>query len=425
MAGIALSYIWPPVQEQILVFSNWTAYKNPVLAGSVYGVVERLLLPFGLHHAWNVPFYFEIGSYVDQVTGAVITGDMKRFFAGDPTAGILGGGFLPKMWGLPAAAIAMWHCAKPEHKTRVGGIMISGALTSFLTGITEPVEFSFMFIAPLLYALHAVLVGVAFALVNLFEAHIGYTFSQGAIDFLLYYSIDTKPYIALIFGPMWAVIYYFVFRFFITRFNIKTPGREDDDTNGAAPELDGSKFGFARELVLAFGGRSNITNLDSCITRLRITVVDPARVNATKLKSLGAAGVIKAGKGVQAIYGTRAGNLMTDMHEYLQQAGDDAELPMDVVIPDVDAAKSIRREATIRDADQTEIDNLRAALGGRENILTAKPMAKTRILVEVRDVKAVKRDAAASMGAAVYFPENGNLIQVLVGVNPEQYHALI
>ena len=159
VAGIVLSLIWPPIGRTIDHFSHWAASENPALAFALYGVVERSLIPFGLHHIWNVPFFFEVGQYVDPATGQVIRGEIYRFTAGDPTAGNLAGGYLFKMWGLPAAAIAIWRTARPENRAKVGGIMISAALTSFLTGITEPIEFSFLFVAPLLYGLHALLAG--------------------------------------------------------------------------------------------------------------------------------------------------------------------------------------------------------------------------------------------------------------------------
>jgi PTS system glucose-specific IIC component len=285
-------------------FSNWAAYSNPSLAGAVYGFVERLLLPFGLHHAWNVPFFFEIGSYVNPDTQNVVQGDINRFFAGDKTAGILSGGFLIKMWGLPAAALAMWRSAKPENRARVGGIMISAALTSFLTGITEPIEFSFMFVAPLLYVVHAFLTGAAFALMNYVGAHIGYSFSHGGIDLLLYWAKDTKPWMSFIFGPIYAALYYTIFRAAIYFFNLKTPGREDETPMVTVLDTTG-EFGVARNLVLAFGGRSNITNLDACITRLRVSVADPAKVSSGQLKALGAAGVVEAGKAVRPSLGPK------------------------------------------------------------------------------------------------------------------------
>jgi PTS system glucose-specific IIC component len=427
VVGVVLAYIWPPIQQNILLFSNWAAYKNPVLAGALYGVVERLLLPFGLHHAWNVPFFFEIGEFLNPSTGQLVHGDITRFFAGDPTAGILSGGFLTKMWGLPAAAFAIWHCSKPENRKRTGGIMMSAALTSFLTGITEPLEFSFMFVAPLLYGIHAVMTGLAFAIMNFFGAHLGYTFSQGAIDFGLYWGLDQKPWITFILGPVYFVLYYAIFRIVIPKKDFKTPGREDESAESAAGGglVDDSKFGMAKQLVWAFGGRRNIENIDSCITRLRIAVKDPSKVSAAKLKGLGAAGVVMAGKGVQAIYGTRAGNLMTDMQEYLAQAGEEADNPPADETPSGASAPSeqLRTEEPVPEATPQERENLRNILGGAANIVTFEPIARTRLLVKLHDNNLIKSDLADATGMTVFIPKRGGDVQVIVGKHPERFGA--
>ena len=423
-AGVALSYAWPPVQQKILLFSNWAAYKNPVLAGTLYGFIERCLLPFGLHHAWNVPFFFEIGSFPSPETGQILHGDITRFFAGDKTAGILSGGFLTKMWGLPGAAFAIWHAAKPENRARVGGIMVSAALTSFLTGITEPLEFSFMFVAPLLYGIHACFTGLAFALMNLFGARMGYTFSQGGIDFLLYYGLDTKPWLTLILGPAYFILYYTVFRTLILKLNIKTPGREDDDAASGPAVVTGDAYDMAKQLVWAFGGRSNISNLDSCITRLRIGVNDPAKVDAGRLKALGAAGVVMAGNGVQAIYGTRAGNLMTDMQEFLDRAGDEAERPADYHMGVSAAAAPSAAEEKVPDATPGQLENLRNALGGAANIVSFEPAAKTRLLVKLRDNGLIREGLAEAAGLRLFVPRKGGDVQVLTGKHPERFKGL-
>lgn len=427
LVGVALSYIWPPIQEKILLFSNWAAYKNPALAGFVYGVIERLLLPFGLHHAWNVPFFFEIGEFLNPETGQIVHGDITRFFAGDKTAGILSGGFLTKMWGLPGAAIAIWHCSKPENRARTGGIMVSAALTSFLTGITEPLEFSFMFVAPLLYGIHALLTGAAFAIMNLLGAHLGYTFSQGGIDFVLYYALDQKPWMTFIFGPIYFIVYYFLFRTVISLKDFKTPGREDDSAAAAGGGgVDDSNFGMAKQLVWAFGGRSNIENLDSCITRLRVGVKDPSKVNAEKLKGLGAAGVVMSGNGVQAIYGTRAGNLMTDMEEYLRQAGDEADrVPVEMAAGAGVVAAAAVDEAPVAEATAGEVENLRNALGGGANIVKVEAVARTRLLVTLHDNNLIKTGLAEAAGLGVFVPKGGGDVQVIVGKHPERYKTLI
>src|SRR5215203_3187147 len=162
--GAVLSLLWPPIGGAIDRFSHWAVHGRPALAFTIYGVVERALIPFGLHHVWNVPFFFQAGEYTNPVTGALVHGEVARFIAGDPTAGNMTGGYLFKMWGLPAAAFAMWHAARPEHRKATGGIMISAALTAFLTGITEPIEFAFLFVAPMLYVVHALLAGIAYFL---------------------------------------------------------------------------------------------------------------------------------------------------------------------------------------------------------------------------------------------------------------------
>src|SRR5688500_1033952 len=279
--GIVLSFIWPPIGRGIDSFSRWAAAGNPAGAFALYGVVERALIPFGLHHIWNVPFFFEVGQYVDPETGKVIRGELYRFTAGDPTAGNLAGGYLFKMWGLPAAALAIWRTARPENRAKVGGIMISAALTSFLTGITEPIEFAFLFVAPVLYAMHAVLAGLAYFVAIELGIHHSTTFSHGLIDYVVLYPRSQRGWWLLWLGPLWAAMYYALFRTLITRMNLKTPGREPE---AAVAESGDAASAFAAEgtdsmaarLVAAFGGAENIRSLDACITRLRVELRDVA-----------------------------------------------------------------------------------------------------------------------------------------------------
>lgn len=261
----------------------------------------------------NAPFFFEVGEYTNAA-GQVFHGEIARYIAGDATAGNLAGGYMFKMYGLPAAAIAMWHTAKPENRAKIGGIMISAALTSFLTGITEPIEFAFLFVAPVLYAIHALLAGSAFVVMILLGMKHGTTFSHGLIDYLVLFSQSTKGLMFPIIGLIYAAIYYTVFRVAIVALDLKTPGREEESAEES--NLSGSEM--AGELVHAFGGKDNITNLDACITRLRVTVKDVAKVDQAKLKSLGAAGVVVAGSGIQAIFGTKSDNLKTDMDHWIK-----------------------------------------------------------------------------------------------------------
>ncbi|ACQ92466.1 PTS system, glucose-specific IIBC subunit [Tolumonas auensis DSM 9187] len=312
-AGVVLAFVWPPIGGAIKAFSHWAAYQNPALAFGIYGVVERSLIPFGLHHIWNAPFFFEVGEYTNA-TGQVFHGEIARYIAGDATAGNLAGGYMFKMYGLPAAAIAMWHTAKPENRAKIGGIMVSAALTSFLTGITEPIEFAFLFVAPVLYAIHALLAGSAFVVMILLGMKHGTTFSHGLIDYLVLFSQSSKGLMFPVIGLIYAAVYYTVFRVAITALDLKTPGREDESADDVV--LSGTEM--AGELVSAFGGKENIANLDACITRLRVSVKDIAKVDQAKLKSLGAAGVVVAGSGVQAIFGTKSDNLKTDMDHWIK-----------------------------------------------------------------------------------------------------------
>src|SRR5919106_1691147 len=294
--GIALSLIWPPIGQAIDRFSRWAASESPATAFALYGVVERSLIPFGLHHIWNVPFFFEVGQYLDPESGKLIRGEIYRFTAGDPTAGNLAGGYLFKMWGLPAAALA-----------------------SFLTGITEPIEFSFLFVAPLLYGLHALLAGVAYSTAIELGIRHSTTFSHGLIDYIVLFPNSSRALWYFVLGPAWALLYYVLFRTLILRRNLKTPGRELEDVTEAGPAATGDSM--AARLVAAFGGAANIRSLDACITRLRVELTDVSRAKAEALRGLGATGVVQVGSGMQAIFGTRSENLKTDMEEYIRAGG--------------------------------------------------------------------------------------------------------
>ena len=431
--GAVLSFVWPPIGGAIKTFSHWAAVSDPRTAATVYGFVERLLIPFGLHHIWNVPFFFEMGSFLDPSTGKMVSGDITRFFAGDPSAGILSGAFLFKMFGLPAAAIAIWHTAKPEHKVTVGGIMISAALTSFLTGITEPIEFSFLFVAPVLYFIHACLAASAQFVANTLNMHMGFTFSQGGIDFLMFNLIGSKAqgaWYVFVLGPIYSVIYYTVFRFVIQKFNLKTPGREDDVAGAAPVVMSEGKFGKARDLVMAFGGRKNITSLDACITRLRVAVNDPAKVDQPKLKALGATGVMVVGNGFQAIFGPLSENMKGEMEDYLKVAGAEADgdaapaataaapvAPAGAAATPVPPAADEALEDWVREAAAPML----AALGGRANVRKLDAVAYTRLRVELAD--AAKFDAAAAKLAGVVAVMNAapGVLHLIVGDKAQQF----
>ncbi|WP_176332789.1 PTS glucose transporter subunit IIBC [Caballeronia glathei] len=420
--GAILSVVWPPIGGGIKAFSQWAAVSDPRTAATIYGFVERLLIPFGLHHIWNVPFFFEMGSYLDPTTGKTVHGDINRFFAGDRTAGIFAGAFLFKMFGLPAAAIAIWHCAKPEKKAVVAGIMISAALTSFLTGITEPIEFAFLFVAPILYLIHACLAATTQFLANTLGMHMGFTFSQGAIDFLMFNLIGNKAthaWYVFFLGPIYAVIYYGVFRFVITRFDLKTPGREDDTVEAITASAAGAG-GRSRDLVLAFGGRSNITSLDACITRLRISVNDPTLVDEGKLKALGAAGVMRVGNGVQAIFGPLSENMKTDMQEYLKTAGSDAELaPGGTPVAEGAAPAATAASAYSPTQQKARAEKICAALGGAANIKKLEALAATRLRVVLSDASRLDATALKSAGVPATQPLTNGELDLIVGLGAE------
>ena len=319
--GLILSVVWPPIGAGIGAFSDWAAHQNPTVAFGIYGIVERSLIPLGLHHIWNLPFFFEAGSCVN-VAGEVRHGILTCYLEADAASraaghgfGQLAGAYMFKMYGLPAAAIAIAHSAKPENRTKIMGIMVSAALTSFLTGITEPIEFSFLFVAPVLYAIHALLAGSAFVLTNSLGMIHGTSFSHGLIDFIVLSGHSQKMIMFVVCGLVYAAIYYAVFRAVIKALDLKTPGREDDDADELAMESGSEK---AAHLVAAFGGKENITNLDACITRLRVSVADTELVDQEQLKRLGAAGVVVVAGGVQAIFGTKSDNLKTDMDEWIR-----------------------------------------------------------------------------------------------------------
>ncbi|MFL6530906.1 MAG: PTS glucose transporter subunit IIBC [Chthoniobacterales bacterium] len=419
--GALLSFIWPPIGNGIDAFSHWAVHESPALAFTIYGVVERALIPFGLHHVWNVPFFFQAGDYTDPATGSTVHGEIARFIAGDPTAGHMTGGYLFKMWGLPAAAIAMWHAARPENRLKIGGIMVSAALTAFLTGITEPIEFAFLFVAPVLYAIHALLAGLAyFVCITLGIKH-GFTFSHGLIDYVVLFPKSHGALWLLVLGPIWAAVYYGVFSFAIRYFNLMTPGREKEDAaTSSARNATGDEF--ALQLVRAFGGRSNIESLDACITRLRVKLADVTKANPDKLKALGAAGVIVVGDGLQAIFGTRSENLKTDMQEYLKHAGSEAD-QVEEPSP-IKAAAPAGLEPKLRDADAPrKAAAYVTALGGKANIVRVDACSQTRLRLVLRDGQQINDSALKSEGiaAVVRLPEN--TYHLLAGLNADQYAA--
>lgn len=419
LVGALLSFIWPPIGNAIEAFSHWAVHERPALAFTIYGIVERSLIPFGLHHVWNVPFFFQAGSYTDPSTGNVVTGEIARFISGDPTAGNMTGGYLFKMWGLPAAAFAMWAAARPENRAKIGGIMISAALTAFLTGITEPIEFAFLFVAPVLYAIHALLAGAAYFLCIALGIKHGFTFSHGFIDYVVLFPKSHHALWLFGIGPVWAGIYYAIFSVAIRKFNLATPGREPEEDSATEARV-ASGDSFALQLVRAFGGRSNIASLDACITRLRVKLKDVTKVNGEKLKALGAAGVVVVGDAVQAIFGTQSENLKTDMEHYLKSAGPEADVVE--ASPPGRGANAPAVEPGAGDADASrKVAAYIVALGGKGNIVRVEACAETRLRLLVRDERQINEATLKGQGIAAVVRLPGNVYHLLAGLNANQY----
>ncbi|HDL9057061.1 TPA: PTS transporter subunit IIABC [Staphylococcus aureus] len=315
-----MALIWPTIQSGLNAFSTGLLDSNTGVAVFLFGFIKRLLIPFGLHHIFHAPFWFEFGSW-KNAAGEIIHGDQRIFIeqireGAHLTAGkFMQGEFPVMMFGLPAAALAIYHTAKPENKKVVAGLMGSAALTSFLTGITEPLEFSFLFVAPLLFFIHAVLDGLSFLTLYLLDVHLGYTFSGGFIDYVLLGVLPNKTqwWLVIPVGLVYAVIYYFVFRFLIVKLKYKTPGREDKQSQ----TVTASATELPYAVLEAMGGKANIKHLDACITRLRVEVNDKSKVDVPGLKDLGASGVLEVGNNMQAIFGPKSDQIKHEMQQIM------------------------------------------------------------------------------------------------------------
>ena len=328
-----------------------------------YGILNRLLIITGLHHIINNLAWFILGDY----HGA--TGDLNRFFAGDPHAGVFMAGFFPvMMFGLPAACLAMYRTALPERRKALGGMLLSMALTSFLTGVTEPIEFSFMFLAPLLFAVHAVLTGIAFVVMDFLGVRLGFSFSAGLFDYLINFKLASRPLLLLPVGAAYFALYYGVFTFFIRRFDLKTPGR-DVVAPAAAAIIAASSRGEG--FVLALGGAANLVSVDACTTRLRLIVVDQSKADETALRALGAKGVVRpSDQALQVVLGPIADQVAGEIRASWSgpAAGTQA-----AIIP-----------AAAPPVEVLDASRLLAALGGKANV--AEVLARSsRLLVTVRD----------------------------------------
>jgi glucose-specific phosphotransferase system IIA component len=309
VAGVVLGMIWPPIQAAINEFG--ANIMESQFGPAFYAAGKRLLIPVGLHHVYYSPFLFEFGQFTTEA-GKILTGESARYFAGDPTAGkFMASEFPIMLFGLPAACFAMYLRAPKLKRKAVGGIMLSAALTSIITGITEPIEFAFIFVAPLLYIFHVLAAFCSGLLTNYFDVHLGYTFSASAIDYIVgYFNQKNGSMIFFVIGPMIGALYFSVFYWLIGLFDFKTPGREDEVESNIEV---GSQSEKAQLVLKALGTASNIEHIDACITRLRVSVHSQDNVDKDSLKALGAAGVMQTGNNLQVIFGTESDALKDEI----------------------------------------------------------------------------------------------------------------
>ncbi|PMR72024.1 N-acetylglucosamine-specific PTS transporter subunit IIBC [Halomonas heilongjiangensis] len=427
--GVVFGLAWPPVQHGIDALGRWLIDAGE-LGLFVYGTLNRLLIVTGLHHVLNSLVWFVFGSF-EAASGTLASGDLNRFFAGDPTAGSFMAGFFPvMMFGLPAAALAMYHAAPRGRRAQVGGLLLSLALTAFLTGVTEPIEFTFMFLAPLLYGLHALLTGISMALMHWLDVKLGFTFSAGAFDFALSYGLSTNGWLMLPVGLAYFALYYTVFRWAIARFDLPTPGREPETV---APRSGNEPCGErGPAFVAALGGAANLVSVGACTTRLRLVLNDPARLDEAALKALGSRGLLRLqGGGVQVILGPIADGVADEIRQALSQGdrGPIAASSHDPVADEIRGALAAQgttpqgapatpqgRAAVPAEAiDAAARGDWLHALGGEANVSEAAAVATTRLRLALRDATVLDEAALTRLGAhGVQRLEHG-VVHVLLG----------
>ncbi|KGM93145.1 PTS glucose transporter subunit IIA [Clostridium botulinum] len=312
--------IWQPIQNIINIFARWASAS--VLGPAFYAAGKRLLIPLGLHHIYYPPFLYQFGEYT--ANGVKYFGDTARYFHGDPTAGFFMASEFPiLMFGLPGAALAIIAAAKSENRKKVAGIMISAAFVAFLTGITEPIEFTFIFVAPILFVFHVLAAFLSGIVTSILKIRLGYTFSASFIDYILGLKFAGRPGLIWLVGIAFFALYFVVFYFVIKTMDIKTPGREDVNFEYFDPSIKKVKgLEKAKRVLMAIGGKENIEVLDACITRLRLTLNEPSKVNKGELRALGAAGVLAAGSNVQVIFGTEAEKIKDGIKSIIENGED-------------------------------------------------------------------------------------------------------
>ena len=398
VVAAAFGYGWPLLARGMDTLSH-AVLDSGSLGLFLYGVLNRALIVTGLHHILNNLAWFLLGDYHG------VTGDLKRYFAGDPTAGVFMSGFFPvMMFGLPGACLAMYRAAQPHRRAAVAGLLLSIGLTSFLTGVTEPIEFTFMFVAPLLYGVHALLTGLSMVLMQALDVHLGFSFSAGLFDYVLNFSKATRPLWLLPVGVAYFATYFLLFRWCIVRFDLPTPGREAIDAGAA--EASGSDDDRAARLTAALGGAANLVVIDACTTRLRLTVADGSRVDVAALTARGAMGVVRPSpQVVQVVLGPIADQVAGEIRAHVR-AGDRAAPAMVPVV----AAPLIALAGASLDADV-----FLAALGGRPNLGSVEARAN-RLILAVANQDVVSLDRLLAAGARdASFTASGTLHVVLAG----------
>lgn len=398
LVAMVFGYGWPVLETGMDQLSH-----GVVSSGSaglfVYGVLNRILIITGLHHIINNLAWFMVGDF------GGVTGDLKRFFAGDPTAGYFMSGFFPvMMFGLPAACLAMYHTALPSRRRETGGLLMSMGLTSFLTGVTEPIEFTFIFLAPGLYVVHALLTGTAMVVMHLIGSRLGFSFSAGLFDYLLNFRYAGHPLYLLPVGAVYFGLYYGLFRYFIVRFDLRTPGRSaDDEGSSVAQSAPAGSHGNSLAFIAALGGADNLISVDACTTRLRLTLARLDSIDEPALKRLGARGFIRLGKqNLQVVVGPVADQIAGDIR---------AELALGARTGAVSAATSPSDSANQVPVPEPSAA-LAAALGGAENIQQLE-LAGGRLLLHLREPRAVDAAALTALGVRTTASPGPHLLHLL------------
>lgn len=407
--GVLFGLIWPPVQNVIDNLGNLLVGSGS-LGAFAFGVLNRLLIVTGLHHILNNLMWFVFGAFTDPETGRQITGDLARYFAGDPKGGQFMAGMFPvMMFGLPAACLAMYRNARPERRKLVGGLLLSMALTAFLTGVTEPIEFAFIFLAPLLYLLHALLTGLSMAITDLLNIRLGFTFSGGAIDLALGWGKSTNGWMLWPLGLCYAAAYYFVFDFCIRRFQLKTPGREEIDENIGNETTAGTSEQRAPAFIKALGGAANLEVVDACTTRLRLKLADRGKASDAQLKALGALAVVRPGK---------AGSLQVVVGPEADSIADEIRRALPVGILQESAAQPVCEDHDQQPGERVssqEAGEWLQALGGRDNLRSVEAVALTRLRITVKNGQQLQQGRLTELGCQGVSQLSEGIYHLLVG----------